>query len=190
MKYLVSTTLLLLVAAVSPTLAQTARIAHFSHSGSVSTLGSNAKADNFGIPYPHFVEDSLRLTSDTTALAYGQWRVYANSDDKKYKEKTRVVGFGRGYSKKDRRELVRYYQQYHPNVKLIGFDSTAAPATVPPMPVKLKSKNKRRKAAGNVMIPAVPPHSTDVWWGTALLLGLAGAGWLLGERRLVEAPAA
>ena len=162
---------------MQPVVAQTARIAHFSHSGSVVTL--DAAVDNFGgpIPTPYFKVDSIRLISDTTALGYGRWHRIDND------EKTLQIRLAAQVEKKPERltkqQLVREYQHYQPDVKLIGFDSTPV---VAPAPLLKKQKIKRKKSAFLPATPA-PPRHPGVALAVALILAMGGLGWLLGERR-------
>ncbi|MDO7877490.1 hypothetical protein Q5H93_22315 [Hymenobacter sp. ASUV-10] len=169
--------LVALLTSVAP--AQTARIAHLSHSGSLTAL--DAAADNFGtrpMP-PYFVADSVRLLSDTTAIQYGHW---SRASKERSEEKTHIVRLAtaddQGLATK--RSTVNYYQRYRPEVKLIGFDSTTKPAA--PAPVLKKQKARRKKAALYPAVPA-PPQHPGVGLAVAAILLFAGAGWLLGERR-------
>jgi|GEM_PF-2556308 len=170
----------LVAGGLRPALAQTARIAHLSHGGSVETL--DAAADNFGIPpMPYFLADSVRLLSDTAALEYGNW--YRVSEEQK-KVQTHLVRLAAPSTKNPglitKRELLKNYQNYQPAVKLIGFDSTAKPVT--PAPAIQKQKAKRRKSAFLPVVPA-PPQHPGVALVVAAILTFAGAGWLLGQRR-------
>lgn len=173
--------------------AQTARIAHLSHSGSAATLVTAEGTDNFGIPSPYFNADSIRMLSDTVALAYGKWvdfQYHNNTAASKarYNRKTDTLQLGRNYFS-NKREIVRYYRRYHPEIKLIDFDTTEAPVNALP-PVKVKQKTKRRKA-GAFIIPTIPARPAGVGLGAvALILTLAGLGWLLGKRRPAQPLAA
>ena len=149
-------------------LAQTGRIAHFSHGGSLATLAAAEKAaDNFGNPPPYFLADSVRYLSETRVVQYGKW-YWVNR-----KEKTDTL---RLPQKMLAAEAARYVQHSYdvrwvygrPKV-LVGFDSTTK------VPAAQPSKSKR-KATANWLLP-VPPAGP----GLALLVlaGLAGAGWLL-----------
>ncbi|MDO7847996.1 hypothetical protein Q5H92_16645 [Hymenobacter sp. M29] len=192
MKKLVIIAHLLVWTAALPTAAQTARMAHFSHSGSAATLATEEGADNFGIPSPYFNADSIRLLSDTVALAYGKWvdfQFHDNSAASKayYSRKTDTLRLGH-YDFKNRGEIVRYYRRYHPEIKLIDFDTTQVPVNALP-PAKVKQKTKRRKA-GAFIIPTIPARPDGVTLAVAGILALSGAGWLLGERRPTQTPAA
>ena len=171
-------TALLVAGAMCPATAQTARIARLSHSGSVETLA--ADEDNFGIaPQPYFSADSVRLISDTTALEYGNW--YRVGEEQK-KVKTNMVRLAAPTAKESqlitKRELINSYQGREPQVKLIGFDSTKTPS----QPVLKQQKTKRKKSAFAPTTMDTPQHP-GVGLAVALILGLSGAGWLLGERR-------
>ncbi|MDO7847995.1 hypothetical protein Q5H92_16640 [Hymenobacter sp. M29] len=158
--------------------AQTARIAHLSHSGSMATL--EAAADNFGIPPSHFEADSIEILTDSTAREYGRWTGYHKAG------KTNVVQFG--YAKHGYGKSVRQYitskQQYHPHLKVIRRDSVAAKeAPKLTTPVLEKQKVKRKKSALLPTTVPAPPQHPGVALAIAAILVLAGAGWLLGERK-------
>ena len=181
MKSFSSAALLLLAVCATPAVAQTARIAHFSHSGSAATLAE--AADNFGLPsHPTFLADSIKLISDTVAVEYGRWNGYRVTKEEA-KEKTHLVRLATPATKQ---QLLKEYQLYRPHVKLIGFDSTAKP--VESAPVLKKQKLKRKKSAAFV-VPLSPPSHPGVALAIAAILVLAGAGWLLGERPVAETPA-
>ena len=182
MKYLVAAAVLLGAGVALPAAAQTARIAHLSHGGSLAAL--DAAADNFGLPsQPSFQADSVRLVSDTAAVEYGRWYGYRVCKEQA-NEKTHLVRLAASATTNSQRptkqELIKEYQNYRPHVKLIGFDSAAKPAVL--APVLKKQKVKRKKSTFFAAAPALPPHP-GVALAVALVLGLAGAGWLLGERR-------
>lgn len=174
--------LLLLVLAVGLTYAapaQTARIAHLSHGGSLETLA--AGEDNFGTPPPYFLADSIEILSDTTAREYGRWAGYRAPA-----EKTRVVQYsyprrGATYAQSATYYIAneqRSHRQSQP-IKVVRRDTTVAHAA--PAPTLKKQKAKRKKA---FLPPTVPtPPQSGVWVGIAAMVLLAGAGWLLGERR-------
>lgn len=178
---------------VRPVLAQTSRIAHFSHSGSTETLGADEATDNFGgpplsrtplsPPESAFIYDSIRLTSDSTALEYGKWRAgYHNPEQ----VRSRRLVFKA--TTKDKREMVQYYHEHHPQVKLIGFDTTDIPARGVPH-VRTKRLKKQIKSAVPSSIPMVPPQHPGVLLAVALIVGLGSLGWLLGEQAQINEPA-
>ncbi|MDO7877491.1 hypothetical protein Q5H93_22320 [Hymenobacter sp. ASUV-10] len=169
----------LLSAAVFPrAAAQTARIAHFSHSGSEETLAEAGTLDNFGIIPPYFEVDSVQLLSDTTALEYGRWNYMHREQENLREQKTNLVTYPKRYGWGQKKQLALHYQENSPKMKVLGFDSVAAPAI--PAPALKTQKAKRKKAAFLLTVPA-PPHP-GVWVGVAAILLFAGAGWLLGER--------
>jgi hypothetical protein len=153
------------------TLAQTARIAHLSHSGSLERL--DAAVDNFGDIRIPFVVDSIRLTSDSTTLEYGKWR----DDNPERIRSTRLVFKA---TTKDKREMVQYYHEHHPKVKLIGFDTTDVPAKMV-LPVRRKHADKRKKSDSPINVSAAPPQHPGVLLAVVLIVGLGSLGWLLGE---------
>ncbi|MBO2008246.1 hypothetical protein [Hymenobacter negativus] len=178
--FLLFPVVLLVAGAMRPVAAQTARIAHFSHSGSAATL--DAAVDNFGTPPSHFVADSIEILSDSTAREYGKWMGYHSSA-----EKTNIVQFAYprrnpayGKSVKD---YIAGQQKYRPQVKVIKHDTVTA-ATKPgsEIPAPKKQKTKRKKSAFLPATPA-PPQHPGVALAVAAILVLTGAGWLLGERR-------
>lgn len=165
---------------LQPALAQTARIAHLSHGGSLATL--DATADNFGIPPSHFVADSIEILPDSTAREYGKWTGYRPSA-----EKTTIVQFAYPQRSPANRKLAQEYiavqQKYRPQVKVIKRDTvTAASKSVPDAPTLKKQKTRRKKAV--FLPPAVsPPQRPGVALAVAGILVLTGAGGLLGERK-------
>ena len=174
-------TLALLLAAAAPAAAQTARIAHASHSGSPETLAADAAADNYGIG-PYFFTDSVRLLTDTTALEYGRWRFIENQ--MQAREKIRKVQFAScrsfGNHRANRTRYLQSLQSAHHPVKLVSDTLPAASRASTTRPVKAKTKRKRQEAA-LTPLPAAPdgptvPGSLLVAAGVLLL---AGAGWLL-----------
>ena len=154
-------------------LAQTARIAHFSHSGSVETL--DAAADNFGIVQRYVTERVVRV-SDTTAMVYG-YSYYGGSSE--HTPRQHLIRFrthssstpdyyGPGRARASDGEamesLARLKQDY-PNATFIGFE-----------PAKPKAKRKG-ETTFVWTVPQLPGGGPAV----ALILILSGAGWLLGK---------
>lgn len=161
-----------------PAPAQTARIAHLSHGGSLETLAAAEALDNFGLPSPKFIVDSIRFLSDTTALEYGTWRWARGSDLEKEKVRTHKFSSRQaGDSPIPAKKYVEQKARYQPALKVLAYDTLPAPA-----PVLKKQKTKRKKAALLITLPAEPPRQYGLWLGAACVLGLAGAGWLLGGR--------
>ena len=157
--------------------AQTARIAHLSHAGEVAALAADAAADNFGLPTPVFIADSIRFLSDTTTLEYGKWDARGHSG---HSEKVRTYQFASRYQGADKVSVKRYITErkmYQPAVKILAYD------TIPkPVPMLKKPQAKRKKAAFLPTVPA-PPRHPGVGLAVGLILLFAGAGWLLGGRR-------
>ena len=150
----------------SHALAQTGRIAHFSHGGSAATLGAAQQAaDNFGDPPTYFIADSIRYLSPTTALGYGHWswRRAGNTD---------TMHLPQAMSKP---AAARYWQQLFVNAKLTGFDSPN-PTNAPPA----KRFKRRPKRAAVLRQPARPVASLGFGFGLALLVS---AGWLLAGKK-------
>jgi hypothetical protein len=163
--------------------AQTARIAHLSHSGSAVTL--DEEVDSFGIPPSHFAADSVEILSDSTAREYGRWQGYHHGD-----EKTNIVRFAtprQGY-RTTKQQYLASHKQYQPQVKIIRRDSVTTPQANGPAGLELKKQRTKHKKS--VFIPAAPPQHPGVALAVALILTLAGAGWLLGERRPTQPQAA
>lgn len=161
--------------------AQTARIAHFSHGGSLATLAEDATADNFGLPTRVYRNLKIIRLSDTTVLVQGQQQYHG--DNHSWQPLKELIQFrtfekdsvsrGSGYFTTTRSgtrilplELIK---QTYPNAELVGFD---------------KKHKTRRKSSFKIGFPVLqlPPSGL----GIMLVLLLAGAGWLLGgEPRLV-----
>ncbi|MFD2718630.1 hypothetical protein ACFST9_07875 [Hymenobacter monticola] len=176
MKKLVTIALLLVWAAALPTAAQTARIGHLSHGGS-SVAALDAVADNFGLPEPRFIADSIKFLSDTTTLEYGKWNSYGYSDPT---AKVRTHQFASRHQGQYKVSVKRYVSEKRmdkPEVKVLAYD------TIPkPVPLPKKQKTKHKKSAFVPAAPVLPQHP-GVALAVALVLILGGAGWLLGERK-------
>jgi hypothetical protein len=154
--------------------AQTARIAHLSHAGSLETLATDAAADNFGLPDPIFIADSIKFLSDTTTLEYGKWDARGHS---LRSENVRTYQFASRYQGQYKVSVKSYITEkkmYQPGVKILAYDTIPQAA-----PVLKKQKTKRKKST---FVPAVtnPPHPGVGGVVVAILL-FAGAGWLLGD---------
>lgn len=168
---------------------QTARIAHFSHGGSVATLAELEAADNFGLPPTRFIADTIVATSDTTAVAYG--RTSRWGDDQKAVRNTRTINYGKyAYQQaaatgpQSRGMAVRLLQQRYPKATLVGFDTLAKPAA---LPLNKQKKRKRKAQEGAVFLltpPAEPPQHLGVWLALATIIGLGAAGLLLHDKPL------
>ena len=59
----------------------------------METLDEVSVLDNFGVIPPHFVTDSVRLLSDTTALEYGRWSYVHHVQDSLREQKTNLVTY-------------------------------------------------------------------------------------------------
>lgn len=163
-----------------PAGAQTARIAHFSHSGGLATLAAEEAADNFGTPRAYFAVDSIRLISDTSALEYGKWHGYHAAG--KPAVQTQVFSSHRADARVSAKAYIIQSTQYQPHIKIVGYDTiskSAAPAV--PTPTVKKQKTKRKKSAALPIAPETPQHP-GVLLGVLLVIGLGTAGWLLGEQ--------
>ena len=187
-KQLLFCTLLAVVAV--PVLAQTGRIAHFSHGGSLATLAQEgAAADNFGTPTAYFEVDSVRYLSEDAVMGYGRWRWTGR------KETTYTLRLPKKMSAALAARYVRKNDlEWHwsssavakRGMKLLGFDSTrlARPEGLPGQPAG-EGQRRRRKASLSVLL-VQPPAGSGL--AALLLLGLAGAGWrLAGQPRPLTA---
>ena len=173
-----------------PATAQTGRIAHFSHGGSLAALATAEVADNLGIPYrePVVKADTVIATSDTTAVVHGT----ATDSDNIRRRTTRPIYYGWPYYQRidttgpqSKAAAVRLLQQRYPDAKLIGFDTLAKPPAAPAVEVKKRKVKRKQKAAGAFF---APPAHPGVWLAVATMLGLAGAGFLLGDKPRPTAP--
>lgn len=182
MKYL-TLTLALLLATTAPAAAQTARIAHFSHGGSLATLDAAAAADNFGIIRipSHFVTDSVRFLSDTTSLEYGKW-TGGYYDKENSSDKDRTVQFAgkrvdklRMFSRAKYLESLRRLEQ---PVKVVGDTMLDASKATKHQLFKTKHRRKESALAPMPTVPGGPAVPGGLLLGAGVLL-LAGAGWLL-----------
>ncbi|MGI4871850.1 MAG: hypothetical protein ACRYFX_11825 [Janthinobacterium lividum] len=147
-------------------LAQTGRIAHFSHGGSVATLG--AVVDNFGLVMDHRVEKVTRL-NDSIALMEGQesrnggpW--YPSKWQEQYHEGKRIPV----------KQALAQLRGRYPQAKFVGFDG------------ETKRKATYRKGASGSVWLGSPPTNGPVL--LAVLATLAGVDWLLaGKPRPISA---
>jgi hypothetical protein len=155
--------------------AQTARIAHLSHSGSLEAL--DVAADNFGELAPVFEVDSIRFLSDTTTLEYGSWQGHHNTRQ----DKTTTYQFNSKLWENhvSAQSYVEQSRRYRPQIKVVGYDTL--PPMPKPAPVLKKQKTKRKKAVALTM--PTPPTHPGVGLAVVAILAFAGAGWLLGQRR-------
>lgn len=162
-----------------PALAQTARVAHLSHGGSLATLAEAEALDNFGLA-PAFEADSVVRISDTTAIGYGQYAGRA----KRQPAATKTIRYASRTQPKSQAAKVQQLQQRYPAAKLVGFDSIPKPALPPPAPVQEKQKPRRKQPEGatTYATPPAPPRHPGVLVGVAVIVALGGLGWLLGER--------
>jgi hypothetical protein len=103
--------------------AQTAHIAHLSHSGGAATLVEAGMLDNFGIIPPYFAVDSVRLLSDTMALEYVRWNFMHSEQESLREQKTNLVTYPKRNGWSQKQQLARYYQEGRPKIKVLGFDS-------------------------------------------------------------------
>ncbi|MBF9224336.1 hypothetical protein [Hymenobacter ruricola] len=185
------------------TLAQTARIAHFSHSGSLATLDAAmaTREDNFGDICRHlFKVQTIVATSETTAVLHGKMvfvcmgkpvkdslrsahpRTATASWGGKRGQMVYIpaeMSFSCACSVATRPVVARRFELFYPEAQLIGFDSSQK--FTPAIPVLKKQKPKRKKSAFTPIFFA-PPRHPGVAMAVALILTLTGAGWLLGER--------
>ena len=165
--------------------AQTARIAHLSHGGSLAALAESETTDDFGIPPTRFIADTIVAISDTTAVVYGRISRWGNGEGTR---STRAIDYGKhAYQQatatgpQSRGTAVRLLQQRYPDAKLVGFDTLAKPAT-PVMPPLKKHKTKRKRQEGAMLPPVTPPQHPGVWLALAAIIGLGAAGLFLHEK--------
>ena len=167
--------------------AQTARIAHLSHSGSLATLAVEEAADNFGLPPTRFFADTIVATSDTTAVAHGRLSRWNTKDGSR---STRTINYGKqayqqstAIGPQSRGTAVRLLQQRYPGAKLVGFDTLVKPTPAPVLPVeKQKRKRKRMESALLDVGPPAPPQHPGVWLALAAIVALGAACALLSDK--------
>jgi len=161
-----------------PAAAQTGRIAHFSHGGSVATLAAAEAADNFGIPTSRseHITDSLVYLNDSLAMSYGRLRVVrwqaGEEELKKAKwqpDNEQVQYYSQAYHPQRWQDAVKDLRRQHPQAKLIGFD-------------KQPKKLGRKKPTSQLSFPK-RPFQYSFWRGVAGVVGLGAVGWLLGRKR-------
>ena len=162
-----------------PAAAQTGRIAHFSHGGSVATLAMNAAGDNFGIPHSrgeHAV-DSLVCLNDSLAMSYGRYRsVPWQAGEAELKKATwqpytnQIQYYSGRYEPKKWQEAVQDLQQRNKQARLVGFDK------------QLKMRGRKKPTSRSAAFPK-RPFQYSFWREMAGVAGLGLVGWLLGRQR-------
>jgi hypothetical protein len=157
---------------LQPALAQTARIAHFSHGGSGATLAADEALDNFGLYTEERPERFTRL-NDSIAQVEGQQRVNNGPwQPLKWQQQ-----YHSAHDAETVRQAVKQLRKQYPDAKFVGFEP--------------KPRGRHKKMAAIPVGPAPsPPHDPGPALAVALLLALGGAGWLLGERRPAQPQAA
>jgi hypothetical protein len=167
--------------------AQTARIAHLSHGGSLATLAAEAEAtDNFGLPPARFFVDTIVATSDTTAVVHGRLSRWKTTEGSR---STRTISYGKpAYQQfaatgpQSRGTAVRLLQQRYPGAKLVGFDTLAKPTPAPALPAGKQRKRKRTESALLDVGSPAPPQHPGVWLALAAIVALGAAGALLSDK--------
>jgi hypothetical protein len=162
--------------------AQTGRIAHFSHGGSLATLEASVAADNFGLPTTRdeYVTDSLVYLNDSIATRYGRHRSArwgasdAELQKKPWQSYNEPIQYYLGrYEPQKWQEAVQSLQQREkPQAKLIGFDK------------QLKKLGRKKSTSQSQVFPK-RPFQYSFWRGVAGVAGLGAVGWLLGRKRAV-----
>jgi hypothetical protein len=188
-----------------PVLAQTARIAHLSHSGSIAALATEVWKDNFGNPCGHlFRAETITATSETTAVLRGKnvffcWGKPLKDSLARARTQTTTAFFGGrqgqmvhiereatfacACSVATRQAVGRRLKTFYPEAELIGFEGTALPVAPvqTAVPVVKKQKAKRKKSSFTLAFPCAP-QPPGAMLAVAAMLAFAGAGWLLGGR--------
>lgn len=233
----------LVVALAQPAMAQTARIAHFSHGGSLETLDATATLDNFGTP-PYFPRvDSVHVDAEDEVTEYGvlvptstarqpekyenncRWVKEYTAENYLFSHKLTHPNFKVGGILVDSVRVVsatqveEYAHRQGPNGKPVGKGFWYAPGAslqhgIPAKAYAIKTKREhpeavvlgytipadsllpagrraeakplkvRRKKSTLLPVVPAPPAHPGVGWAVAAILMFAGAGWLLGERRV------
>ena len=177
------TLLLALAASLSlPTAhAQTGRIAHFSHGGSVAALAG--AADNFGNPALVHVEwklDTLTYLNDSIAVHRGQARSWISSTSEASATWHREVQ-GHQYKSylypdepKAPAAIIERLHQRFPQATFIGFHKL--------MKAKLTRPAPRRPSNRSQSFP-LRPFQYSFWRGLCSVAAIGAVGWLLGKKR-------
>jgi len=147
-----------------PALAQTGRIAHFSHGGSAATLAvTSAAGDNFGL-WEEYKYAKITWLNDSLVLVEGQRRwpggAWQPLRVQQYHDCAR-------HSASPKETMTRLREQF-PEAVFVGFEAANS----------RKAKRKRRKAA---LTGATAPQSPAPgrWLALAVVAGLGTMGWLL-----------
>ena len=162
-----------------PAAAQTGRIAHFSHGGSVATLPAGVAGDNFGLPSrkEEYATDSLVYLNDSMAVSYGRYRSVpwrastAELNKAAWQPYNNPIQYYSGqYERQKWQEALQALQQQHPQAKQIGFDK------------QLKTRSRRKSSSRSQVFPR-RPFQYSFWREAAGVAGLGVVGWLLGKKR-------
>jgi len=154
----------------TPAMAQTALIAHRSHSGTIATFDATAN-ENFGLPPSTYITDSVMRISDTLAVRYGQVHHYNGRSARQTQD---TLSYNVPPSAPQ--ITVEKLRAQYPKAKFLGFDSPQPP----PKPIR-----GRRKRSTLVVPPtsdngptARPglPRTVGVVAGSLLLLLALGWG--------------
>ena len=162
-----------------PAAAQTGRIAHLSHGGSVATLASAEATDNFGLPPMRSEEmtDSLVCLNDSMAFSYGRYRsVRWQAGEEALKKAAwqptseQVQYYSGPYQLQRWEEAVQDLRRQYPEAKLLKFE-------------KQSKKQGRKKSTSQSQAFPKRPFQYSFWRGVAGVAGLGAVGWLLGRKR-------
>ena len=168
--------LLVLLTSKWPATAQTGRIAHFSHGGSMATLGAvEGVRDNLGIPNTREEEiiDSLVYQDNCSMTVYGRERAvrYEAGEDALRKAVWQPVKRSERYCDgyQSWQEAVQWLRQLYPQAKLIGFDKHRAL-------IHKKTTNRPQTFQPR-------PFRYSYWRGLATVAALGAVGWLLDKKQ-------
>ena len=155
---------LLVGVTATPAMAQTALIAHRSHSGTIATFDAAATNDNFGLPPSIHITDSVLRISDTLAVLYGQVQHYKEKHARQIQDT-----FSYNVPPAAPQTTVEKLRAQYPEAKFLGFDQPQPP----PKPLK----GRRKRSA--LVVPPTSDNDPTAGPGLPRTVGMVAGSLLL-----------
>jgi hypothetical protein len=109
--------------AAAPARAQTALIAHRSHSGSLRTFRPARAADNFGLPSKRLETEKIVWLRGTQAVSYGRWVSYHGGKAMGLPPQIDTLDLRQVTGEPDLGLALKRLREQYPKAKFVGFDS-------------------------------------------------------------------